>query len=177
MKLMPKTFRGLEVVVRSIEYLAAAILAVATLNVFFGGVLRYFFNIGIPDSNDFGKMMLGIVAFCGIGAIGLRAGHIVVTALADLIPGIWGRLVVKLADVITCGAMAVLAWTLFVKALAARQENLTSYDLGAPLWGFYLVAAIGLGIGTFAFAFAILTGRGLQTHPVGESDETTGVNL
>ena len=44
-------------------------------------LLRYFFAVSIPDSYDFGKLLLGILIFWGIAATSYRGSHITVDLL------------------------------------------------------------------------------------------------
>jgi TRAP-type C4-dicarboxylate transport system permease small subunit len=44
-------------------------------------LLRYFFSMQIPDSYDFGRLLLGILIFWGIAATSYRGTHITVDLL------------------------------------------------------------------------------------------------
>ena len=58
----------------TIEWLAAAFVGVVALDIFVSVLLRYFFAVSIPDSYDFGKLLLGILIFWGIAATSYRGG-------------------------------------------------------------------------------------------------------
>src|ERR1035438_1267165 len=51
-----------------IEWVAAFFVGIVALDIFVSVLLRYFFAVSIPDSYDFGKMLLGILIFWGIAA-------------------------------------------------------------------------------------------------------------
>src|SRR6201991_259633 len=62
----------------TIEWLAAAFVGIVAVDIFVSVLLRYFFAISIPDSYDFGKLLLGILIFWGIAATSYRGTHITV---------------------------------------------------------------------------------------------------
>jgi hypothetical protein len=49
----------------TIEWLAAAFVGIVAVDIFISVLLRYFFAVSIPDSYDFGKLLLGILIFLG----------------------------------------------------------------------------------------------------------------
>ena len=61
-----------------IELLAAVFVGIVAADVFISVLLRYFFAASIPDSYDFGKLLLGILIFWGIAATSYRGTHITV---------------------------------------------------------------------------------------------------
>src|SRR6185503_2551251 len=64
--------------INGIEWLAAIFVGIVALNIFVNVLLRKFFRTSIPDSYDFGRMLLGILIFWGIAATSYRGGHITV---------------------------------------------------------------------------------------------------
>ena len=62
----------------TIEWLAAAFVGIVAVDIFVSVLLRYFFAVSIPDSYDFGKLLLGILIFWGIAATSYRGSHITV---------------------------------------------------------------------------------------------------
>ena len=52
----------------SIEAIAALFVGVVAADVFISVMLRYFFNVSIPDSYEFGRLLLGILICWGVGA-------------------------------------------------------------------------------------------------------------
>src|SRR5215203_582807 len=62
----------------SIEWIAAIFVGIVAVDVFISILLRYFFSIQIPDSYDFGQLLLGILIFWGIAATSYRGTHITV---------------------------------------------------------------------------------------------------
>ena len=62
----------------AIELIAAFFVGVVAADIFISVLLRYFFSYQIPDSYDFGRLLLGILIFWGIAATSYRGGHITV---------------------------------------------------------------------------------------------------
>src|SRR6202051_5323914 len=64
-----------------IELIAAFFVGIVALDIFVSVLLRKFFNMQIPDSYDFGRLLLGILIFWGIAATSYRGTHITVDLL------------------------------------------------------------------------------------------------
>ena len=60
------------------SWIAAIFVGIVAADVFISVLLRYFFSIQIPDSYDFGQLLLGILIFWGIAATSYRGTHITV---------------------------------------------------------------------------------------------------
>src|SRR6201987_4383690 len=61
-----------------IELIAAFFVGIVALDIFLSVLLRGFFRVQIPDSYDFGRLLLGILIFWGIAAPPYRGNHITV---------------------------------------------------------------------------------------------------
>src|SRR6516225_6173600 len=61
-----------------IELIAAFFVGIVAADIFISVLLRYFFSVQIPDSYDFGRLLLGILIFWGIAATSYRGTHITV---------------------------------------------------------------------------------------------------
>jgi TRAP-type transport system small permease protein len=126
-----------------IELTAAVFVGLVAADIFISVLLRYFFSTSIPDSYNFGQLLLGILIFWGIAATSYRGGHITV----DLV---WGAAGPKLKRVIDVFATLVLLFvvtvqtiTLFDKVRNTMQDHVLTYDLGLPTWPFFAVAWAG----------------------------------
>ena len=62
----------------TIEWIAAIFVGIVAADIFISVVLRNFFTYAIPDSYDFGRLLLGILIFWGIAATSYRGTHITV---------------------------------------------------------------------------------------------------
>jgi TRAP-type C4-dicarboxylate transport system permease small subunit len=56
----------------TIEWVAAFFVGIVAANIFLQVLLRNLFTYSIPDSYDFGRLMLGILIFWGIAATSYR---------------------------------------------------------------------------------------------------------
>jgi TRAP-type C4-dicarboxylate transport system permease small subunit len=127
----------------TIEYLAATFVAIVAVDIFVSVLLRYFFSISIPDSYDFGKLLLGILIFWGIAATSYRGGHITVDLLWSAVGPRGKRLIDIFATLVLLFVVSVQTIMLFDKVRLTMQDNVLTYDLRIPTWPFALVAWLG----------------------------------
>jgi TRAP-type transport system small permease protein len=127
----------------SIEWIAAIFVGVVAFDVFISIMLRYFFSVQIPDSYNFGQLLLGILIFWGIAATSYRGTHITVDLLYANVSPLWQRVMDVFATLVLLFVVAVQTWTLFDKVVTTRADNVQTFDLRLPVWPFYAVAWIG----------------------------------
>jgi TRAP-type C4-dicarboxylate transport system permease small subunit len=127
----------------SIEWIAAIFVGVVAADVFISILLRYFFNVSIPDSYDFGRLLLGILIFWGIGATSYRGAHITVDLLWANVGRRWQRFIDIFATLVLLGIVIVHTWTLYDKVAATRADNVLTFDLRLPTWPFFALAWAG----------------------------------
>jgi TRAP-type C4-dicarboxylate transport system permease small subunit len=127
----------------SIEGIAAILVGVVAADVFISIMLRYFFSIQIPDSYDFGQLLLGITIFWGIAATSYRGTHITVDLLYANVSPRWQRVMDVFATLVLLFVVAVQTYTLFDKVVATRDSNVQTFDLRLPVWPFFALAWIG----------------------------------
>lgn len=130
-------------VIDTIEWLAAIFVGLVALDIFVSVLLRKFFDTSIPDSYDFGRLLLGILIFWGIAATSYRGSHITV----DLI---WGQVGPKMKRWIDVFATLVLLFVvtvqtamLFDKVRLTYTDNVLTYDLNLPTWPLFAIAWLG----------------------------------
>ena len=99
----------------SIEWTAAIFVGIVAADVFISVLLRYFFNVSIPDSYDFGRLLLGILIFWGIGATSYRGTHITVDLLYANVGPKLQRAMDIFATLVLLFVVAIHSWTLFDK--------------------------------------------------------------
>ncbi|MEA2873006.1 MAG: hypothetical protein QOH67_2982 [Hyphomicrobiales bacterium] len=127
----------------SIEWIAATLVGVVAADVFISIMLRYFFSIQIPDSYDFGQLLLGITIFWGIAATSYRGTHITVDLLYANVSPRWQRAMDVFATLVLLFVVAVQTYTLFDKVVTTRDSNVQTFDLRLPVWPFFALAWIG----------------------------------
>lgn len=141
-----QTFRQLNLadrIIHVIEWMAAIFVGIVAADIFISVLLRKFFNTSIPDSFDFGRLLLGVLIFWGIAATSYRGGHITV----DLVWGASGprmkRFIDVFATLVLLFVVTVQTIMLFDKVRLTYQDNVLTYDLNLPTWPLFLVAWLG----------------------------------
>lgn len=127
----------------TIEWIAALFVGIVAADIFISVLLRYFFAWSIPDSYDFGRMLLGILIFWGIAATSYRGTHITVDLVYSAANPRMQRLIDVFATLVLLFVVTVQTYTLFDKVVQTRADNVQTYDLNLPVWPFFLVAWIG----------------------------------
>jgi TRAP-type C4-dicarboxylate transport system permease small subunit len=127
----------------AIEWTAAVFVGIVAADIFVSVLLRYFFSTSIPDSYNFGQLLLGILIFWGIAATSYRGGHITV----DLVwanAGPRGQRVIDVfATLVLLFVVTVQTYTLYDKVVRTYDDNLQTIDLNLPYWPFFALAWIG----------------------------------
>src|SRR3984885_10314816 len=108
----PATAGVMDRFIDTIEWLAAAFVGIVALDIFISVLLRYFFSISIPDSYDFGKLLLGILIFWGIAATSYRGSHITVDLVWSAVNARWKRIIDVFATLVLLFVVAVPTWML-----------------------------------------------------------------
>ena len=129
--------------INGIEWLAAVFVGIVALNIFVAVVLRKFFSASIPDSYDFGRMLLGILIFWGIAATSYRGGHITVDLVWTASSRRWRRIIDIFATLVLLFVVIVQTAMLFDKVRGTYVDNVLTYDMNIPTWPFYAVAWVG----------------------------------
>ncbi len=134
---------GMDRIIDTIEAIAAVFVGLVAADIFLSVVLRRCCGLQIPDSYDFGRMMLGILIFWGIAATSYRGGHITV----DLVwaqAGPRGKRAIDIfATLVLLFVVTVQTYTLFDKVRSTQADNVLTYDLGLPTWPFFAIAWAG----------------------------------
>jgi TRAP-type C4-dicarboxylate transport system permease small subunit len=106
-------------------------------------ILRYFFSYSIPDSYDFGRLLLGILIFWGIAATSYRGTHITVDLVYANVGPKLQRAMDIFATLVLLFVVAVQTYTLFDKVVSTYNDNVLTFDLRLPTWPFFLMAWLG----------------------------------
>ena len=127
----------------TIEWIAAIFVGIVAADIFISVILRKFFSTSIPDSYDFGRLLLGILIFWGIAATSYRGTHITVDLLYSSGSPRTQRLMDVFATSVLLFVVSVQTYTLFDKVRQTRLDNVLTYDLNLPTWPFFALAWIG----------------------------------
>jgi len=157
-----------------IELVAAFFVGIVAIDVFLIVVLRYFFNARIPDSFDFGQLLLGILIFWGIAATSYRGTHITVDIVYANVSEKWQRMIDIFATLVLLFVVTVQTYTLVDKVWVTYESNVSTFELRLPVWPFFLLAWLGdaaavllIAVRTYRLIFhpELLGGR-YQVKPV-----------
>src|ERR1700689_3233685 len=134
---------AMDVFIDGIELNAPFFVGIVALDIFVSVMLLKFFSTQIPDSYDFGRLLLGILIFWGIAATSYRGNHITV----DLVYANVGKRMQRFIDVFATSVLlfvvTVQTYTLFDKVVGTRADHVLTFDLRLPVWPFFLVAWLG----------------------------------
>ena len=159
----------------SIEWLAALFVGIVAADIFISVLLRYFFAIQIPDSYDFGKLLLGILIFWGIAATSYRGTHITVDLVWSAANKKWRRVIDVFATLVLLFVVTMQTIMLFDKVRTTYADNVLTFDLHLPTWPFFLVAWLGdvsavmlIAVRTYRLVFQpeLLAAANQQIKPV-----------
>ena len=127
----------------TIEWVAAIFVGIVAADIFISVLLRNLFSISIPDSYDFGRLLLGILIFWGIAATSYRGGHITVDLVWANVPPRQQRLIDVFATLVLLFVVTVQTYTLFDKVKGTYYDHVLTYDLRLPTWPFFAIAWAG----------------------------------
>jgi TRAP-type C4-dicarboxylate transport system permease small subunit len=130
-------------IIGTIEGIAALFVGLVAADIFISVALRRFFSVQIPDSYDFGRLLLGILIFWGIAATSYRGTHITVDLVWAQASPRWKRMIDIFATLVLLFVVTVQTYTLFDKVRATYADHVLTYDLGLPTWPFFAVAWVG----------------------------------
>ena len=127
----------------TIEWVAAFFVGIVAADIFISVLLRNLFNVAIPDSYDFGRLLLGILIFWGIAATSYRGTHITVDLVWANVGPKYQRLIDVFATSVLLFVVTVQTYTLFDKVMTTRSDNVLTFDLRLPTWPFFMLAWLG----------------------------------
>ena len=140
-KSLPKN--GMDKFIDSIELVAAVFVGIVAADIFISVLLRACCRIQIPDSYDFGRLLLGILIFWGIAATSYRGAHISVDLLWAASNKRWQRIIDVFATLVLLFVVTTQTIMLFDKVRTTYVDNVLTFDLGLPTWPFFAVAWMG----------------------------------
>jgi TRAP-type C4-dicarboxylate transport system permease small subunit len=133
----------MNIFIDTIEMIAAIFVGIVAADIFISVLLRYFFGVQIPDSYDFGRLLLGILIFWGIAATSYRGTHITVDLVYANVGPRAQRAIDVFATLVLLSVVTFQTYTLFDKVVSTANDNVLTYDLRLPTWPFFLVAWLG----------------------------------
>ena len=129
--------------IAAIELVAAFFVGMVAADTFISVLLRYFFNIQIPDAYDFGRLLMGVLIFWGIAATSYRGAHITVDLLWANVGPRLKRAIDVFATLVVLFVVSVQTYTLFDKVVGTYNDNVLTFDLRLPTWPWFMMAWLG----------------------------------
>ena len=130
-------------IIHVIEWLAATFVGLVAADIFLSVLLRKFFSTSIPDSYDFGRLLLGVLIFWGIAATSYRGGHITVDLVWSQAGPRMKRFIDVFATLVLLFVVTVQTGMLFDKVRGTYNDNVLTYDLNLPTWPLFALAWAG----------------------------------
>jgi TRAP-type C4-dicarboxylate transport system permease small subunit len=162
-------------IIDAIEWMAALFVGIVAANIFIAVLLRKFFDTSIPDSYDFGRLLLGILIFWGIAATSYRGSHITVDLVWASVSQRYKRYIDVFATLVLLFVVTVQTIMLVDKVSLTYRDNVLTYDLNLPTWPFFAVAWLGdvsavvlIAIRTWRLIFQ---NESLEDHPESKTVE------
>src|SRR6266404_6190229 len=121
------TRRFTDRVIDGIELVAAVFVGLVAADIFVSVLLRYFFSVSIPDSYDFGRLLLGILIFWGIAATSYRGTHITVDLVWSAVGPKRQRAIDVFATLVLLFVVTVQTFTLFDKVRSTMADNIRTF--------------------------------------------------
>jgi TRAP-type C4-dicarboxylate transport system permease small subunit len=137
---------GSERLIGRVEGCAAAALMFITALTFVSVFTRYVFVKPIPDAFDISRLMMGIMIAWGIATCGFRDDHIQMDALWTALKPRGRRVLDLIATSASLLFMGLFTWTLARRVWIIYTSGEKTFDVGLPVWPFYLVAWVGIAL-------------------------------
>jgi TRAP-type C4-dicarboxylate transport system permease small subunit len=127
-----------------VERTAGCFIGVLALITFFEAVLRYGFNLHIPDGFIVGQTMQGIAICWGISTATYADRQITVDILYDLTSSGIRRSFDVAAHTINFLFMALFGYAMTFKVFDILRAGEISSELQIPIWTGYTLASLGI---------------------------------
>lgn len=135
--------------------LAAMALIFMVVVITAGVILRYAFGAPVLGLNEINQMTAVVLVMAALPYCTARGGHVGVDVFDNSI-GRWGRLIGDVGSRLLSGfVLAVLVRRAILKALDAHEFGDVTNMLSLPVWPFYAVLALGMGLCVLVFAAQI----------------------
>lgn len=136
--------------------LAAGALIFMVVVISAGVVLRYVFDTPVLGLNEINQMTAVVLVMAAMPYCTARGGHVGVDVFDNAI-GRWGRFIGDVGSRLLSGfVLSVLVRRAVIKALDAHEFGDTTNMLGLPIWPFYGILAVGMGLCVLVFAVQTL---------------------
>jgi TRAP-type C4-dicarboxylate transport system permease small subunit len=131
-----------------------ALMMVTVVDVF----MRYLFNRPIRGSFDAVEGLLLVFVFNSMAATFFGRRNVVIDLVDSFVPRRVAGLLVRIADILSVGVLALLAWAMLTPAMQSYAYGELKQDLGLPIYILWVLAIVSLA-GTIFCAAATALAR------------------
>ena len=135
--------------------LAGAIILMA-VNTIANVVARLGFSSSLFFSEELNQFLIVLVTFVGTSAAARQGRHIRMSALTDMLPVKYRRMMFALIQVTTAIVLAALAWYAAVYILRVQGLGRVTPAMQFPMWITLIWLPLGLGIASLQFVLAAI---------------------
>ncbi|UJQ94757.1 TRAP transporter small permease [Mariluticola halotolerans] len=162
--------RPTERIILLVERVAAIMLGLVTLLIFFSAIGRYLLARPVPDAFDISRLTLAVAVIWGFASIGFRGSHIKVDLLTEALPRQLQRWTNAFAWLVLLIFTAALAWKVGGRALSQLYGGELTMDLRIPHWPFLAAIVLGLIMALVTTVIrlwrVVVHAEGLESHEV-----------
>lgn len=135
--------------VLTLAFVSCVVLFAMMVLTFVDVVGRKFGN-PVSGANEVISLMMPALVFCILPLVNMREGHVTIDLLDKFVPTGVKRVQAVLVSLLSAGAMALIAWRLYVKAASHLEFNEATDDLVLSLWWFSGGASVLAAVATVA---------------------------
>jgi TRAP-type transport system small permease protein len=133
-------------VIRVINGAGTVVLGLMVLLTVVDVLLRLSLDRPLRGAFEIVEFLMVIVVFSAIAYTGLLKGHIVIQIFSSRLPERVRAILDIIADLISIGFCCLLIWQGFAQAQITRLRNDISGVLSIPVFPFYYVVVLGMGL-------------------------------
>jgi TRAP-type C4-dicarboxylate transport system permease small subunit len=116
-------------------------------------VLRFCFNCPLLGTYEIIEIVLACIVFSSFAYTQTQKGHIQVVMILRLLPQKLRLILYAFTSVLSSFIAAATAYAAYLQALHAIKKNLITASLYIPLFPFYYVEMVGMGIFALVLIF------------------------
>ncbi|MEN8195867.1 MAG: TRAP transporter small permease [Pseudomonadota bacterium] len=127
---------------------------------------RYLLDSPLPAAHEIISFTMPGIIFCALPVVCFREGHVTIDLFDPFVPGRWKRWQGLAVNLVSAGAMALIAWRLAVRSYDHRQFDEATDELYLSLWPFSLFMAVLSVVATVALLVNVAGYvAGARRHP------------
>jgi tripartite ATP-independent transporter DctM subunit len=138
--------RSVNPVIDRANDVAAVLLCILPLPVFFDVLFRFLFSSSIPGAIEIEELLMGILVFYGIAYTHTHGGHINIDLLTAKIPPKVRNIIEACLYLVSSVFFVLVSWQLVAQGIEKFMNNEVSFTYRLPLGIFRFIAAVGAAL-------------------------------